>query len=222
MDLTKVIGFFSSMVYPLQAITALQGMYLCIVVFRRIAQKRFRNAQAETAFLGEVRDLLQQNRLDAVAELCDSPPYWSKAVPQLILVALQNADRPLIKLRQILSERFEQDVLSDLENRIAWINTVVKTAPMLGLQGTVLGMIAAFAQIAGAGKSGVEPQALASDISFALFTTAIGLMVAIPLVMALASIHVRQGKLQDSVQNMLSVFLEDFETSLLKQRQKAS
>lgn len=222
MDFAKVVDFFSNLIYPLQAITALQGLYLCIVVFRRIAQKRFRNQQAETAFLDEVRDRLQQNRLDAVAELCDSPPYWSKAVPQLILVALQNADRPLAKLRQILSERFEQDILSDLENRVAWINTVVKTAPMLGLQGTVLGMIAAFAKIAGAGKSGVEPQALANDISFALFTTAIGLMVAIPLVMALASIHVRQGKLQDSVQNMLSIFLEDFETALLKQRQKAS
>lgn len=222
MDFAKVVDFFSNLIYPLQAITALQGLYLCIVVFRRIAQKRFRNPQAETAFLDEVRDRLQQNRLDAVAELCDSPPYWSKAVPQLILVALQNADRPLAKLRQILSERFEQDILSDLENRVAWINTVVKTAPMLGLQGTVLGMIAAFAKIAGAGKSGVEPQALANDISFALFTTAIGLMVAIPLVMALASIHVRQGKLQDSVQNMLSIFLEDFETTQLKQRQKAS
>lgn len=222
MDFAKVVDFFSNMIYPLQAITALQGLYLCIVVFRRIAQKRFRNARAEKEFLDEVRDRLQQNRLDAVAELCDSPPYWSKAVPQLILVALQNADRPLAKLRQLMSERFEQDVLSDLENRVAWINTVVKTAPMLGLQGTVLGMIAAFAKIAGAGKSGVEPQALANDISFALFTTAIGLMVAIPLVMALASIHVRQGKLQDSVQNMLSVFLEDFETSQLKQRQKAS
>src|SRR5262249_22966429 len=121
-----------------------------------------------------------------------------------------------------LAERFEQDVLSDLENRVAWINTVVKTAPMLGLQGTVLGMIAAFAKIASAGKAGVDPTALANDISFALFTTAIGLMVAIPLVMALASIHVRQGKLQDSVQYMLSTFLEDFDAALEKQRPKAS
>lgn len=222
MDFAKVVDFFSNMIYPLQAITALQGAYLCIVVFRRIAQKRFRSAKTETEFLGEVRDLMQQNRYEAVADLCDSPPYWSKAVPQLILVALQNKDRPLAKLRQILSERFEQDILSDLENRVAWINTVVKTAPMLGLQGTVLGMIAAFAKIASAGKSGVNPTALASDISFALFTTAIGLMVAIPLVMALASIHVRQGKLQDSVQNSLGTFLEDFETSLAQQRQKAS
>jgi biopolymer transport protein ExbB len=222
MDFAKIVDYFSTMIYPLQAITALQGLYLCIVVFRRISQKRFRTQKAEAEFLAEVRGLMQQSRYDEVAALCDSPPYWSKVVPQLILVALQNRDRPLVKLRQLLAERFEQDVLSDLENRVAWINTVVKTAPMLGLQGTVLGMIAAFAKIATAGKSGVDPTALANDISFALFTTAIGLMVAIPLVMALASIHVRQGKLQDSVQNMLSEFLEDLETSLAQQRAKAS
>jgi biopolymer transport protein ExbB/TolQ len=222
MNFAQIVDFFSNMIYPLQAITALQGAYLCIVVFRRIAQKRFRSAAAEDEFLSEVRSLMQDKRFDSVTELCDSPPYWSKAVPQLILVALQNRDRPVSKLRQMMAERFEQDILSDLENRIAWINTVVKIAPMLGLQGTVLGMIAAFAKIASAGKTGVDPTALANDISFALFTTAIGLMVAIPLVMALASIHVRQGKLQDSVQYMLGTFLEDYDAVTGGPTQKAS
>jgi biopolymer transport protein ExbB/TolQ len=222
MDFAQIVDFFSNMIYPLQAITALQGAFLCIVVFRRITQKRFRSAAAEDEFLAEVRGMLQQKNFEGVAELCDSPPYWSKAVPQLILVALQNRDRPVVKLRQMMAERFEQDILSDIENRIAWINTVVKIAPMLGLQGTVLGMIAAFAKIASAGKSGVDPTALANDISFALFTTAIGLMVAIPLVMALAAIHVRQGKLQDSVQYMLGTFLEDLDAALPRDDQKVS
>lgn len=222
MDFAKVVDFCSNMVYPLQAITALQGAYLCIVIFRRIAQKRFRSAAAEDEFLGEVRELMKRKNFDGVAELCDSPPYWSKAVPQLILVALQNRDRPIVKLRQMMAERFEQDILSDIENRIAWVNTVVKVAPMLGLQGTVLGMIAAFAKIASAGKSGVDPTKLADDISFALFTTAIGLFVAIPLVMALASIHVRQGKMQDSVQYMLGTFLEDLDGALNGPPQKGN
>ena len=220
----KTLSLFSNMIYPLQAITALQGAYLCIVVFRRVAQKRFRSAAAEDEYLSEVRSMLQEKRFDSVAELCDSPPYWSKAVPQLVLVAIQNRERPIAKLRQMMAERFEQDILSDLENRIAWINTVVKVAPMLGLLGTVLGMIAAFAKIASAGKTGVDPTSLAQDISFALFTTAIGLMVAVPLVMALAAIHVRMGKLQDAVQYMLGTFLEDLDAALggAPEQQKAS
>jgi biopolymer transport protein ExbB len=57
---------------------------------------------------------------------------------------------------------------------------------------------------------GVSKQ-LAADISFALFTTALGLAVAIPLVMAGNMIHVRIGKLQDSVQQNVGAFLDDLE-----------
>ncbi|HSG70729.1 MAG TPA: MotA/TolQ/ExbB proton channel family protein, partial [Planctomycetaceae bacterium] len=52
---------------------------------------------------------------------------------------------------------------------------------------------------------------LANDISFALFTTAMGLAVAIPLVLAGAALHVRIGKLQDSVQQVIGDFLADWD-----------
>jgi biopolymer transport protein ExbB/TolQ len=80
---------------------------------------------------------------------------------------------------------------------------------MLGLLGTVLGMIQAFGKIAAAGATGTDPKALADDISFALITTALGLMIAIPLVTAGNIIHVRMGKLQDAVQQDLGEFLDD-------------
>jgi biopolymer transport protein ExbB len=60
-------------------------------------------------------------------------------------------------------------------------------------------------------QSGGDPKLLAGDISFALFTTAIGLIIAIPLVLAGAMIHVRIGKLQDSVQQQLGELLDDLE-----------
>ena len=84
---------------------------------------------------------------------------------------------------------------------------------MLGLLGTVIGMIGAFDQIASMKQTGMDATSLASDISFALFTTAIGLAVAIPLVMAGAAIHVRIGKLQDSVQQTIGEVLESWEHS---------
>ena len=82
---------------------------------------------------------------------------------------------------------------------------------MLGLLGTVVGMINAFGKIAAATDTGTDPKALANDISFALFTTALGLTIAIPLVLAGAAVHVRIGKLQDSVQDQLGEFLDDFD-----------
>ena len=210
MDMAKLVDFMSNLIYPMQAIAAVYGLFLTIMVFRRISQKRFR-AQHAAGFLDQVSERLKSREFDGIAELCDSPPYWAKAVPQLILIALAHRDRPITKLRQLLGETFEREVLSELDYQMSWVNTVVKTAPMLGLQGTVLGMIAAFAKIASSNRTGVDPAKLATDISFALITTAVGLMIAIPLVMCMASMQVRIGRLTDEVQHQLGRFLDELE-----------
>ena len=41
-------------------------------------------------------------------------------------------------------DRFQRDVMSDLEYRLSWVSTVIKSAPMIGLFGTVFGMMGAF------------------------------------------------------------------------------
>jgi len=198
------------------AAVAIYGVFTAILIARRITQKRFRSHAGAEEFLDEVRDNLEKQQYESVADLCDTPGYWAKAVPQLLLVAVANRNRPINKLRRMMGEHFEREILADLEYRMSWINTVVKTAPMLGLLGTVTGMIAAFGKIAGASKTGADPSALAGDISFALFTTAMGLMIAVPLVMLGAWLQVRIGKLQDEVQQYLGVFLEDFEAAVMK------
>lgn len=218
MDMARLVDLMSQLIYPLQGITAVYGLFLTILVFRRIAAKRFRSSAAADEFLEQVSERLRSRNFDGVSELCDSPPYWSKAVPQLILIAMAHRDRPLSKLRQMLGETFEREVLSELDYQMSWINTVVKTAPMLGLQGTVLGMIAAFAKIAGSNRTGVDPASLATDISFALITTAVGLMIAIPLVMCMASMQVRIGRLTDSVQHELGRFLDELELAQARKK----
>ena len=218
MDMAKLVDFMSNLIYPMQAIAAVYGMFLTIMVFRRISQKRFRTQPAADDFLDQVSDRLKSRQFDDIAALCDSPPYWAKAVPQLILIALANRDKPISKLRQLLGETFEREVLSELDYQMSWVNTVVKTAPMLGLQGTVLGMIAAFAKIASSNRTGVDPAKLATDISFALITTAVGLMIAIPLVMCMASMQVRIGRLTDAVQHQLGRFLDELEAVQTKKK----
>ena len=211
MDMAKLVDFMSNLIYPMQAFAAVYGLYLTIMVFRRVAQKRFRTQPAADEFLDQVSERLKSRQFDGIAELCDSPPYWAKAVPQLILIALANRDKPISKLRQLLGEKFAREVLAELDYQMSWVNTVVKTAPMLGLQGTVLGMIAAFAKIASSKRTGVDPATLANDISFALITTAVGLMIAIPLVMCMASMQVRIGRLTDAVQHQLGRFLDELD-----------
>ena len=69
---------------------------------------------------------------------------------------------------------------------------------MLGLLGTVIGMMGAFGKLAT--TENVRPDALAEDISIALITTAAGLSIAIPLVIGTNSINIRISKLEELVE----------------------
>lgn len=210
-DLLSIAG---NLIYGMQALIAIFGVFLVILVFRRISQKRFRSVGQFNAFQEQVREAFSHKDLEGVRAICDTPQYWSKAVPQLMILGLDNLKLGIPKIRRLLAENFEREVIAELEYQQAWINTIIKTAPMLGLLGTVQGMIQAFGKIAAVSKeTGTDPQMLANDISFALLTTAYGLMTAIPLVMFMAAIQVRVAKLQDNVQEGVGEFLEQLEAS---------
>lgn len=205
----RLLDAINNLIYVALAGVAIFGLFMVILLVRRVAQKRFSSTNQAKDFLDEIHAELDRRDFEAVRAKCDTPPYWSKAVPQLIQLAIENRGLGTNKLRRLIAERFERDVLADLEYRTSWIGTVVKTAPMLGLLGTVMGMIAAFGKIAAMQQTGkTDPSVLAQDISFALFTTAIGLSIAIPLVLAGNMLQIRIGKLQDGVQEQLGEFLD--------------
>lgn len=78
-----------------------------------------------------------------------------------------------------------QAALSDerrhLEGRLLWLGTLGNNAPFVGLFGTVLGVIKAFHDLA---ESGAGPEVVMAGLSEALVATAVGLLVAIPSVLA--------------------------------------
>ncbi len=188
---------------------ALLGLFCGYLLFRRIKQKTFPGTEAEQIFLNDVGECLDRNDFDGVLALCDTPALWNRALPQLATLAVQQRDRSIGKIRQILMERFERDIMSGLDRLNSWVATAIKTAPQLGLLGTVLGMINAFAKIAGAAASGVDPKELAEDISFALLTTAAGMAISIPLIVINTAAQNRINRLQESIDEGLGPFLED-------------
>lgn len=85
-----------------------------------------------------------------------------------------------------------EDRLSRLESGFRLLDTIAQIAPLLGLFGTVLGMIDAFQAMQGAGQS-VDPSVLAGGIWVALMTTAAGLAVAMPVSALLAWLDARMS-----------------------------
>ncbi|MCC7330413.1 MAG: MotA/TolQ/ExbB proton channel family protein [Gammaproteobacteria bacterium] len=88
--------------------------------------------------------------------------------------------------RQIMKEGIEdtgRHVVHDLERYLNLLGTIAAISPLLGLLGTVTGMVRIFAAISATGAVG-DPAALAGGISEALITTVGGLIVAIPTLVA--------------------------------------
>jgi biopolymer transport protein ExbB/TolQ len=138
--------------------------------------------------------LLQAEKYDAVEEFCADDP---RALPELINVAVSNRDLGYDNMRQVVTEIMQRDIMGDLEYRSNWVATVIKSGPLLGLFGTVLGMMAAFGRI-GTGEK-VQPSMIADEISIALICTAMGLGTAIPFNFMLASLTARIRRFQDSL-----------------------
>ena len=93
--------------------------------------------------------------------------------------------------REIMKEAMEETgraVAHDLERYLGALGTIATVTPLLGLFGTVVGMIEIFGASA---PSGTNPQALAHGISVALYNTALGLVVAIPALIAYRSYRSR-------------------------------
>jgi len=125
-------------------------------------------------FLEEVIQLLRSHKLSQAREICDSREETGIRV---ISAGLNRAG----STRDIIREHFEnagKQANHDLSRGLGILATVASISPLLGLMGTVMGMIRVFRVISVQGVG--DPGALSGGISEALITTAAGLAVGIP------------------------------------------
>jgi biopolymer transport protein ExbB len=124
--------------------------------------------------LARVWQWIRNNQLDAakLRELrADSP------LGEILAAGLLNSKHG----REIMKESIEEaasHVIHDLERYLSALGTIAVISPLLGLLGTVVGIIEAFMAVTSSGLN--DPTMLAAGISKALITTASGLVVAIP------------------------------------------
>lgn len=206
-DLFSII---STLTYTALGAAALWGLYCIVIVWTRVSHKRFKTEESQDAFMDDVEQMLEQGDFDGVVEYCEGD---KRAIPQLVEMAVNHRDMGYKKARAFVLDRFQRDVTADLEYRLSWVNTVIKAAPMIGLFGTVFGMMGAFATLS---TEGAEPKALAGDINVALRTTACGLAIAIPLLVIVSSVNIRIAKMEDLVGSGLARFMTAYRGALAR------
>jgi biopolymer transport protein ExbB len=150
---------------------------LCVFNFINLSRAKFCPDDLKAGLM----DHMLNCRVRSAIELGASSPSY---LGRMMAYALPNVDarRP-----EDLGRDYVEDAIADFiinENRkkmtlINYISLIAQTAPMMGLFGTVLGMVAAFATLS-SGDGSTDPGLLAGDISVALLTTLWGLVTAIP------------------------------------------
>jgi biopolymer transport protein ExbB len=168
-DLTRYIVDGGPVMIPI-AIASIVG--LAAFLERLIALRRDR--VAPRGLVVEAMELLRQGRYDDALTLCRKR---EAAVARILEVGIQVRGQP----REVIKERLEEvgrREAAEMERFIPIVGTVASISPLLGLLGTVGGMIATFAAIQEQGMGDIDK--LAGGISQALITTFAGLSVGIP------------------------------------------
>jgi biopolymer transport protein ExbB len=126
----------------------------------------------------EFEGLLNEKKYQEAYELAKSDESMLGQVLSAGLAKLSTGYPQAIEAMQEVGE--EENM--KLDHRLSYMALIGMISPMFGLLGTVQGMIGAFETLATTNTGAPDPQKLAGDISLALFTTLVGLMIAIPAI----------------------------------------
>ena len=175
----------------------------CSVLALAIIVERLVNLRSQKTLppdeVEHLQTLVDSGLLVQAEEYCEKRPG---PLNNIVLAALGSREEGVEAIRQVVGDQGRQEV-PRLEKYLGVLGTVVSISPLLGLLGTVTGMIAVFQVVASQGAG--QATALAGGISEALITTATGLTIAIP---ALAFYNYFAGKAEAMVLEMERLALE--------------
>ena len=143
------------------------------------------------AFMAKIFALVEQDKIDEAVTFCGANE--KKPLAHVIKRILEKSDRDDAAIDQSL-EIAASEVAPDLTRNLGYLSMVSNVVTLIGLLGTVVGLIMSFKAVAFADPS--QKQALLADgISLAMHATAMGLLVAIPTMVFYSFLHSKQGQL---------------------------
>ena len=191
----SIVGFF---------VTGGMFMFPILIVFAfgvAIAVERYvtlaRVTQANQAVWNKVQPLLNEGDFDSARELTNKDESTISQVLSMGL-SMQGAVRRREDI-EIAMEESMMEIVPRLEKRTPYVALASSIATLLGLLGTIMGLIQAFTAVANANPA-EKADLLSASISVAMNTTAFGLMVAIPLLVVHAILASKTGDIVDSLE----------------------
>ncbi len=181
---------------------------LCSVIAWAIFLERvisYFRIRRNTQRLGQlVIELLEKGQVEQAGQLCSTTV---SPLSRILQVVFRNRHRKRAEIKLLADEIGGREVIG-LQRYLGLMGTIANVAPLLGLLGTVLGMIEAFRVIAAEGVG--TPATLGGGISQALITTAAGLSVAVPIILVHRYLSARAERLTVELEEVTSHVLDRF------------
>lgn len=168
-----VYGGFIMWVLAAVSVFALALVFYFMTVLRT-------SAVAPRPLLIDIVARVRANDLNEVRRLCDRHPCPLSAVVLAALDCLRSVPQCDVSLLRGAAEAEGARQADAIQGQTEFLLDVSTIAPLLGLLGTVLGMMAAFGSVASGDVASAKPVVLAAGVSKAIVTTVFGLTVAIP------------------------------------------
>ncbi len=158
---------------PVMIPIAVAGVLALAIFLERVVSLRGERVAPER-LVKAVKELAKDGKYSEAGVLCEQD---RSAVSVVLLAGVRHAGKSRERLKELMEES-GKSVAAELERYVNALGTIAAICPLMGLLGTVLGMITVFQKITSQGVG--DPRILASGIWEALLTTAAGLTIAIP------------------------------------------
>ncbi len=212
-NLAEVFRMMQPFAMAIVAVLVLMAMAALSIVVERL-WVYFRSRRAAKVFGAEAARLLERRELSKVVELakqhdCHLATLLTAGTRTYLAAVARPGELGAVELARRELARQADAVSSDVRRGMNVLASVGSVAPFVGLLGTVIGIISAFQGIAAEGSGGLA--AVSAGIAEALIVTAIGLLVAIPSVLAFNFLSGRADALLLALDQARGEFLDYLE-----------
>lgn len=189
-------------------VLAIIGLFAFVLIYDRFKALYFDLPMPAEPFIKQVITLIEQDKIEEAITFCTA--NQKKPLAHVIKRVLEKSDRDDSAIEQSL-DIAASEVAPKLTRRLGHLPMVANVVTMVGLFGTVIGLIVAFRAVSYADPS-QKQTLLAQGISMAMLATAGGLLVAIPTMFIYSFLSAKQSSLFSEVDRYSQMVLESLKS----------
>jgi len=173
------------------------GFAAMLLIFERIKVLYFDYTVKVGVFMAQIKTLILNDQIEEAITYCSANTKKDVPLIHVVKSVLERSDRDDEGINQGLDIALAE-VIPGLGKRLGYLAMISNVSTLVGLLGTITGLIMAFEAVSFADPS-QKQVVLSQGISMAMNTTALGLSVAIPVLMVYAFLHTRQNYLLEEI-----------------------